>query len=136
MLPIEHLQVVYIPLSGQHPDEGQKSCTHDGKTRQHGAVWAAATTDSRSINDNQCAECSCTVRYPLILFSKFSRIHVYSVNTQSRFLHWFNIAFFLVFQCIMHKFLSSALPDIILQKMLFNKKLSKAQSKIAKWVAF
>ena len=59
--PIEHPQVVDISLSGQHPDEGQKSCTQNGKTRQHGTVWAAAAMDSHSLSENQCTECSCTV---------------------------------------------------------------------------
>lgn len=56
-----------MSFSGQHPDEGQKSCMYNNETRQHGTVWGVAAMDSHVLHDNQCTECSCIVRYSLIL---------------------------------------------------------------------
>lgn len=50
---------LYALFSEQHPEEGQRSCTHKDKIRQHGAVWAETISDP--LQDNQCTECSCTV---------------------------------------------------------------------------
>ena len=60
---------ILFSLLGHHPEEGQKSCTHEGKTRKHGTVWAVAARNSHSLRDNQCTECSCTVRYSPIFFT-------------------------------------------------------------------
>ncbi|XP_015761134.1 PREDICTED: chordin-like protein 1 [Acropora digitifera] len=45
----------------QHPEEGQRICTHKGKIRKHGAVWAETISDR--LRNDQCTECSCTDRF-------------------------------------------------------------------------
>ena len=51
---------LYASSSEQHPEEGQRICTHKGKIRKHGAVWAETISDP--LRNDQCTECSCTVR--------------------------------------------------------------------------